>query len=494
MNPAFFDNETGNGSILVTSLPGIDATVNRETLTDAEVDERTSWLERRHTLLTHYKSSTRGALATAADFLQQRVAPPPLINTANGISRRESLGDTKAERRHGPEMKIWEDFERLADEYSRETVGDFSETLLLSLKKRGKLYSEQEEQTYFQKTVLTPLESAQLLEYGATCRGTTGEDITLTTTNAEGVGTATAVVEFKSTHDLLLPAAVADVVTLFNQYCTTARTEETIANSTAGRVWTRIGHPVGQVVGYMENKQVTFGAVSSGTRTFFLCLKPHSDLQISGPWLVGQPGYLKAWAYFANEAEQSTKNGDGGGSGNQRRPAKKQKKEEKTKETKSRSTNTQGTVAAIPLVSCHDIERVKPLGHGRNGTVYLGLWQEQYVAIKQFDVSKSGGRHYERELAAYMHLHSAWGLLVPRPLFRCEHFPYSYLGIQLGRKPDENDDVSASWRRVLRALEAEHNFRHLDVDEHDGNMIFIQAEDKSEHLVAIDLETYEILE
>jgi hypothetical protein len=54
--------------------------------------------------------------------------------------------------------------------------------------------------------------------------------------------------------------------------------------------------------------------------------------------------------------------------------------------------------------------------------------------------------------------------------------------------------VSASWRRVLRKLETDYNFRHLDVDEHDGNMLFIKNEDGGEQLVAIDLEWYEILE
>jgi hypothetical protein len=410
--------------------------VSRDTLSRAEVDDRTDWLNCRRRLLAHYNSgsATSSALVTAADFLQQRVAPPPLVSAADGISRRESLADTKAERKYGPTMNIWEDFERLASEYSppAETNAAFSETLLLSLKKTGKLSSEQQEQTYFQKNVLAPLENAGLLKYEA--GGTTGEDITLTTTDAEDAITATAVVEFKSTHNMLLLAAAEDVVNLFNQHCTTSCTNEITANSVAGRAGTRIGHTVGQAVGYMEDKKVTFGAITSGTRTFFLCLKPKSDrasrtasvhfLHISGPWLVGQPGYLEAWAYFAKEAEgsatvacnvdtkawfgtptknKSTKDGDGGGSGGRPvdRKAKKQKKEKKTNETKSGRKNAQGTVASIPLVSFQDIPRVKPLGHGRNGTVYLGLWQEQYVAMKQFDVSKYGGRHYERELAAY---------------------------------------------------------------------------------------------
>jgi hypothetical protein len=385
---------------------------------------------------------------------------------------------------------------------------------------------------------LDPLQAACLLDWETGGTNGNGEDVSsLQRNSAMDTITVTAVVEIKSSHNMLLPASAQEVAEVYNEHCrTAARTNDISAD--AGRVWSRIGHPVGQTVGYMENKMVKFGAVSSGTRTFFLHLRTPCarslrgptvhDLYISGPWLVGQPNYLQAWAYFAHQAESDAGatwdvNTDAWFAGTPPKkkgkkdndeddsdvppPAKKQKGKKSSKKaghaqsgkragrSKTTQRDVRGTVVAIPLVSVHEIKRIRPLGEGSNGTVFLGVWQGQHVAIKQFDVSKSGGPNYEREIAAYVHLFSAWGYLVPKPLLRCEYFPYNYIGIQLGRKLDKNDhDVSASWRRVLRKLETDYNFRHLDVDEHDGNMLFIKNEDGGEQLVAIDLERYEILE
>lgn len=527
MDAQYFDTRTTNGSALVNTIPAIVDPVTQDALTPIEVTERVAWSDIRTDLVNHYRSVAVTALRTVAEFLEQRVAPPLLSTAVADISGRESLADSRADRRDGPNMRVWEDFEQNVRDFSPDELesAEFTETLRKSLNMQRAVKAEKGEQQYLFSYVLLPLQAACLLDWET--GGTNGEDVSILQRNS-AVDTVTAVVELKSSHNMLLPASAQEVADLYNEHCRTARTNDISAD--AGRVWSRIGHPVGQTVGYMENKRVKFVAVSSGTRTFFLHLRTpcaHSlrglavhDLYISGPWLVGQPNYLKAWAYFAHQAES-----DAGATWNVNTdawfgtlpkkkgkkdndeddsdvppPAKKQKGNKRSKKARAgRSKTTQrdvlGTVVAIPLVSVHEIERIRPLGEGSNGTVFLGVWQGQHVAIKQFDVSKSGGRNYEREIAAYVYLFSAWGCLVPKPLFRCEYFPYNYIGVQLGRKPDENDhDVSASWRRVLRKLETDYNFRHLDVDEHDGNMLFIKNEDGGEQLVAIDLEWYEILE
>jgi hypothetical protein len=162
-------------------------------------------------------------------------------------------------------------------------------------------------------------------------------------------------------------------------------------------------------------------------------------------------------------------------------------------------------VTFLPFVPLSEFTILRPLGYGRNGTVFLAEWQGQKVALKQFDTVKSKGA-FESELQAYQAVRPAWGRLVPTPLFVSVSWSgiTRFLALQLGRRPTANDDLS-QWRKVFRRLEQEFRLRHNDDCDYERNMIFIPApaphgeeeieegEEELERLVAIDLEDVTIL-
>jgi len=41
-----------------------------------------------------------------------------------------------------------------------------------------------------------------------------------------------------------------------------------------------------------------YGVLSSGTRTYFICVKDDGVPSISNAWRVGQEHYLRAWSHF----------------------------------------------------------------------------------------------------------------------------------------------------------------------------------------------------
>jgi hypothetical protein len=131
------------------------------------------------------------------------------------------------------------------------------------------------------------------------------------------------------------------------------------------------------------------------------------------------------------------------------------------------------------------------LGYGRNGCVFRALWEGKHVAVKQFDLGRSGVYGmFRKEITAYELLKHAQGILVPKALFLTKSkFGIVYLGLQLGRMPTKGDDVSG-WGQTLKRLRTEYGFHHGDADRRNG--VFIKGE-LGERLVAIDLEEYTLL-
>jgi hypothetical protein len=111
--------------------------------------------------------------------------------------------------------------------------------------------------------------------------------------------------------------------------------------------------------------------------------------------------------------------------------------------------------------------------------------------MKQFDMGKGGEAPYKKEIAAYMRLRDAWGILVPQPMFLSESPSgwVKFLGLQLGREPNESDDLTG-WNQTLRSLKQQYGIRHNDAEVR--NMIFIaDSVTGVERMVAIDLEDWD---
>ena len=286
--------------------------------------------------------------------------------------------------------------------------------------------------------------------------------------------------------------------------------------------WSRVCHPIGQLLGYMVENGRRCGVLSSATRAYFVFIKGNGEnahVQISTPWFVGEPNFLRAWAFVHHAACQKCDTLQATGltwkktSGEHPTPKAKRKRKGLRSDTSMEdddfeSVDGDGTptsgqasapsghaaqVSALPEIPIESVEIIGTLGYGHNGVVFLANWNGKKVALKQFDVGKDGYEYFDSELAAYLALEAAWGSLVATPLFVSESWSgwINFIGLQLGRDPIPGDDVSERIK-VLTTLEKEYGFRHDDTD--GGNMVFIFDEKtKTERLVAIDLEAYTMI-
>jgi hypothetical protein len=92
-------------------------------------------------------------------------------------------------------------------------------------------------------------------------------------------------------------------------------------------------------------------------------------------------------------------------------------------------------------------------------------------------------------------LRDAWGLLVPQPIFLSESTSgfIKFIGLQLGREPNDKDDLS-SFSHVLFRIQTEYGIQHNDAE--GRNMIFIPDPNciGGERIVAIDFEDWEVVQ
>ena len=156
--------------------------------------------------------------------------------------------------------------------------------------------------------------------------------------------------------------------------------------------------------------------------------------------------------------------------------------------TNSDQGGTAPGAASLVRVPCADIKFMHAIGYGRNGTVFKARWKDSYVAVKQFDVDKFGHQDYDKEIAAYMMLKDEWGIKVPKPLFLSESFSgaVKFLGLQLGRSPTEQDDLT-QWRSLVKSVQCQYGLDFQDTWK-EQNSLFITDDSGKERLVMIDLE------
>jgi len=321
------------------------------------------------------------------------------------------------------------------------------------------------------------------------------------------------VIEEKSTQELRMPERLEAVVAAYG-------------NSD----W-RTTHPIGQVARQMMLNDCPYGVITSGTRTYFVYASVGDDgavvVSVSRRWYVGEPHYLRAWAWLVHKAnaddplqkdalrgtngggwrkfkkddttdspqpdKQRPANTRGGGGGvGDERPSKKNKAEEGAAAANNddepwERPNTLGVLE----IDCGDVDLFwdRRLGYGRNGPVVEGCWDGRRIAVKQFDLDHGDGPHFQRELEAYAALRHLQGTAVARLLFVSRSWcgTLRLMGLELGEqvKGDE-PKLRSELRRVHAALSTAGWLQ--DVEENKLENHVWQADGK---LVAIDLELLE---
>lgn len=119
-------------------------------------------------------------------------------------------------------------------------------------------------------------------------------------------------------------------------------------------------------------------------------------------------------------------------------------------------------------------------------------WEGKAVAVKQFDLGTPGiWERAKTEIEAYERLKDCQGILIPKALFLSRSkYDVLFLGLQLGRMPRPDDDVSG-WHEILEKLRRDCGFHHHDADGRNG--IVIRDEKGVDRLVVIDLEESEFV-
>ena len=539
----FFEEHTENGIVFNEDLSN-EPTLPVTNLLSKEVTARQKWAKTHKKLIKEYKHKA-AKIENTDDLLLQRLAPPKLV--LSNPSSRSKPSEARSKRRYPAKIAFWADFEGGVKVHSppKRSFVPSMPPFLRSLEDGGRQNGDEKEEEVFLTSALhQTLTTARLIGEFTTRMKVTGRpDVALMEVDStdddddeddsgqddmevdggEDKKEVRIICEFKSTHNLPITMKGTDICAVYEDaykdvYVT--KTGRTVA-------WSRTCHPIGQLLGYMTDNSRRYGVLSSGTRTYFVRIwktgSGEEQVQISNAWFVGQQNYLRAWVYInqlAGEVEEpletskldwavsTSGKGSPAAKGTRSQPSRSSKNtgldataegddtlaENPEMETEKDFEDVQGDSPApvpsslLPWVPFSDIRIIKPLGSGRCGTVFLAEWEGLQVALKQFDVDKTGDS-FCNELQAYSALQEAWGRLVPKAYFLSQSWSGGvlFLGLQLGRQPKPGDNVShAACNRVLASLEEHFGLRH---DDPEGNMLMIPDSDSGkERLVAIDFE------
>eukprot|EP00543_Licmophora_paradoxa_P006967 CAMPEP_0202451576 /NCGR_PEP_ID=MMETSP1360-20130828/9981_1 /ASSEMBLY_ACC=CAM_ASM_000848 /TAXON_ID=515479 /ORGANISM="Licmophora paradoxa, Strain CCMP2313" /LENGTH=508 /DNA_ID=CAMNT_0049070177 /DNA_START=96 /DNA_END=1622 /DNA_ORIENTATION=+ len=476
----FFDQHTNNGRLLEVDISTYPGPLPPKLLTDEEAAARESWQGLcRDTLRPHYRGSNR-IVNSSSTLLRERVCPPKLV-IQNASTRYKSAGRRPM---NPSRIHVWQNFRAdvsafaPADKEDNVLDGEPDDDVFMrSLNARLEAREETQEECYLIERVLYPLRDAGLIQFPSNQHvpriGL--PDFLLT----EGEGDelkATMAVEDKATHSLPLPMSSVQVATAHN--IGRAETEHAMRDNYRERVC----NPIGQLLRYMIENGLRVGALSSATRTYFVLIQDEGDnvagnVCISDAWFVGEENYLRAWAYCYDLSTQ-LENYESEAVSWDSPPSKR---------AKVSAPGGQLTSTLIPTVPVSSFSLQKALGYGRNGCVFRACWKGKEVAVKQFDLGVPGVyKRAKNEIRAYEKLRDCQGILVPKALFLSRSkFGTFFLGLQQGRMPGVDDDVS-NWGNVLLRLRRDYGFHHGDAEGRNG--IFIQDGRGKERLVAIDLE------
>lgn len=546
----FFDNNTNNGVVFDQDLSALDD-LPVKTLTDIEVVARERWLKLRRKIQKEYSTKQPPPITTTTQLLEQRILAPCLVT--NAASSRSKPEESRKGRRYPRKISEWVDFAAkvAAFQIEEKAVNFLIPPFVMSMVSGDhpiEFRDERQEEIflanclngtlYKQGLIGMIVSSGELIGRPDVCvanvRGYDDYDDDESDNSREGEDGVAAegdeddsrsgeeeddhrirgedisiVCEFKSTHNLTLPMTARSVCDAYNTAYLAVYEEQ--AGHT--KEWSRVCHPIGQLLGYLVDNKKRIGVLSSGTRSYFFKISQDKNgdevVQISDPMFVGQKGYLKAWVYVHwltnNQGPElnpealswkitSKKSNTPPKKGSRNQPKRNAKGGPSGEAAQSGGHNAKvprldggrTSTTTLPSVPFSEIEIVRSLGQGRNGTVFLAEWQGKRVALKQFDVDKSGDA-FEHEVEAYMAVRDGWGRLVPTPFFVSQSWSGGarFLALQVGRMPRPSDDTS-NWREILDTLENEYGIRHEDCDGH-KNLLFIPKGDQ-ELLVAVDLE------
>ena len=321
-----------DGKVLTCDISELDLQEDevRQKLTKKETKERKAWATTREELREYYLQRYRVSFpASCEEMLRLRVAPPVL--SFPHASHRSAAVEQRALRHYPQKIAIWKDFEVQVNEFQPENLlpgkVEYADVLYHSLYVRKECENERHDHDYITKGVLQPLMDARLLKYKDDPSRSSlphlggRPDVVLIGDKGKDNKPRIIPIEFKSTHNLLVPDKMNTILRRYNEAAkkilgkkgqagpkkkkarTAAKKKDQPAQEEANDVkrtvaWSNIAHPLAHILGYMALNHSRYGVLSSGTRTYFISVKDDGVPSISNAWRVGQEHYLRAWSHF----------------------------------------------------------------------------------------------------------------------------------------------------------------------------------------------------
>jgi hypothetical protein len=301
----FFAERTNHGIVLNSYLSSTP-----DELTEDEIAEREGWTTTLEELRRYYcigrpdqPPPLPPPVTTCEGVLQQRIVATRLETF--DMSSHSLVAEERDGRMYPETISEWNDFEHQVLNFiparadlEPDLYDIFNQSVRRSETARRDERGEQEQ--LIDNLNSTLVRSGMVLEISSDCtvfgvvKGR--PDFVLKMRSAEGTVLISVVGESKSTHNLRLPIDAGQIVAEYNA------AYQTVSVGRQGRTleWGNICHPIAQLLGYMVDNERRYGALTSGTRTYFVYISGDSNssiVHISNAWFVGQVNYLRAWAY-----------------------------------------------------------------------------------------------------------------------------------------------------------------------------------------------------
>jgi hypothetical protein len=305
-----FDDETNRGKVLdddwseqrwENEIPPI------KKLTDSESVTRSTYSITIATLLDNYGELLCPEVKSLEEVLCQRVVAPCLISSkaTSAVCTRSKHKETRASRKYPSKIRQWEEFADNVSKYRYKVPTEAEHAM--NHNRYNSIFWESLDRAQWpvrdesgEKYNLFYNLRASLVKcgiVGEVCDGKDGCTGLVDFTLKNGEGQVTVICESKSTNNLLLPLDAEQCAQKYNEaYNKMYGANDIQEEGTYSPSWSMVCHPLGQLFGYMLDNKCPFGALTSGTRTYFVSISGN-DVKISDAWFVGQQDYLRAWAY-----------------------------------------------------------------------------------------------------------------------------------------------------------------------------------------------------
>jgi len=259
-------------------------------LTEEEIKARVEWNKERRNFIAGNKAAllSGGAseVTSVEEFLSSAIIPPCFSAT---MASKRSKHDEERKRRNYPlTLEQWTAFTLAAFSSTTITTQELLfNPLTKSAQCRLQVANEAQEEVFLHDYIWQPCIDAGLMcnrDNVAKIPGQEPSAISAVIGLPDGVeyaggdgktaGRIAAIVEVKSSQNLLLPNQFDQLQNLYKTGVANQRERKSSARS---QEWSQVCHPLGQLFAYMVDNNVRFGALCSASKTFFIFFDGKDD-------------------------------------------------------------------------------------------------------------------------------------------------------------------------------------------------------------------------